>query len=597
MTYYSEVINANKKDSSKLWKTLKSVISSSKKTSNIGSLETASGLKHEPRDIAQGFADYFHTAITKIRQNMQSFVSTPARSPKPSSVFRLSRVEEDFVCNELRKIKTSKSTGLDNIPARLLKDGAAPLAKPLTTLINRSLAEGAIPSDWKHASVTPIHKAGSTTDAANYRPISTLPVFAKILERAVHTMVYSYLQENRLLSIYQSGYRSLHSTSTCLTDVTNKLLQNMDKGQLTGMVFLDLSKAFDTLDHGIMLDKLQSLGFSDSAVTWFMAYLTNRTQSVYVNSIVSDPQSIQFGVPQGSILGPLLFITYINDLPSVVQNCDIQLYADDTLLFFSSNSIAEIESCLSVDLSSIISWLDSNLLFLNYSQTKIMLVGTHQRLARVTSFCVTACNKTFSRVYQFKYLGVMLDPSLSWNDHIDHISSKISSRLGMLRKARKVIPREACITLYDSMILPLFDYCSAVWDGCGKTNRDYLDKLQRRAVSIIEGRKVEQHEISRTLSWPSLESRRKYQICLQIFKCLNGLAPAYLLHDFNYSRDFHAYNTRNKDLLRLPLAKTSKYQSSFRFNGAKAWNTLPPNLRKETSLPKFKKALKLHLCN
>ena len=148
------------------------------------------------------------------------------------------------------------------------------------------------------------------------------------------------------------------------------------------------------------------------------------------------------------------------------------------------------------------------------------------------------------------------------------------------------------------MILPLFDYCSAVRDGCEKTNRDHLDKLQRRAVSIIEGRKIhaQHHEINRTLSWPSLESRRKYQICLQIFKCLNGLAPAYLLHDFHYSRDFHAYNTRNKDLLRLPLAKTTNCQTSFRYNGAKAWNDLPYNLRIENSLSKFKKGLKLHLC-
>ena len=383
--------------------------------------------------------------------------------------------------------------------------------------MNRSICKGSIPSEWKHATVTPIHKAGSATDAANYRPISTLPVFTKILERAVHTMVYTYLLENQLLSNNQSGYRPLHSTSTCLTDVTNRLLHSMDKCQLTGMVFLDLSKAFDTIDHDIMLKKLISLGFSDSAVLWFKVYLTNRSQSVCLNGVVSDPQPVPFCVPQGSILGPLLFISYINDLPSVVVDCDIQPYADDTLLFYNSNSVTDIESCLSRNLSSIISWLDSNYLFLNYLKTKIMLVGTHQRLAKVEKFCVKASDRTLSRVLKFKYLGVVLDPTLSWNDHIDHISSKIS-RLGMLRKARKVIPREACVILYDSMILPLFYYCAAVWDGCGKTDRDYLDKLQRRAASIIEKRRVEQDEIYRTLGWLSLQSRRKYQVCLQVFK-------------------------------------------------------------------------------
>ena len=160
--------------------------------------------------------------------------------------------------------------------------------------MNRSLAEDAIPSDLKHGSMTPVHKSGSTTDAANYSPISTLPVFAKILERAVHTMVYTYLQNNRLLSIYQSGYRLLLSTTTFLIDVSTKSLHNMDRGLLSGMVFLDLSKAFDTLDHDIMLRKLYSLGFSDSAVLWFKPYLTNRSQSVIVNGVVSDPQVYSF---------------------------------------------------------------------------------------------------------------------------------------------------------------------------------------------------------------------------------------------------------------------------------------------------------------
>ena len=595
--FFSNVINENKKDSAKLWKTLKNVISNKKKSSHIGCLETAFGIAYKSQEIVQGFAQYFQEAVVNIRQNLQppspSWISS---STKPNCTFSFSNIDETFVCAQLRKIKTSKSTGLAHIPARLLKDGCNPLAKPLTVLLNRSLAEGTIPSEWKHAMVTPIHKSGSKADVANYRPISVLPVFVKVLERAVHSMVYHYLQENQLLSIYQSGFRPLHSTSTCLIDTTNKILQNVDKGLLTGMVFLDISKAFDTLDHDKMREKLSLLGFNDSAVIWFNNYLTDRTQSITVNGVVSDPKFIQYGVPQGSILGPLLFIIYINELPSVIQNCySIQLYADDTLLFFSCKSIARIESMLSGDLNRVISWLHSNFLSLNYSKTKIMLIGTHQRLAKVDSFNVEAQNTELDRVYKFKYLGVVLDPWLSWNDHIDYITTKISSRLGMLRKARKVVPRESCITLYDAMILPLFDYCSAVWANCGKTNCDFLDRLQRRAVSIIEGRRVQQSDVFHTLSWPSLQSRREYQICLQVFKSLHGLAPAYLLHEFNYSREFHAYNTRHRDQLRLPLAKTTKYQNSFRYNGAKTWNMLPLRLRTETSFLKFKIDLKKFL--
>ena len=596
--YYSNTIYENRSDSSKLWKTLKSAISSKAKSSNIGCLETASGLTHEPKQIAQGFAQYFYSVVLRIRQNL------PSLSPRPTPLstlgnhrFKLNEIEEEFVLGELKKIKPNKSTGMENIPARLLKDGAEAITKPLTILMNRSLAEGSIPSEWKHAIVTPVHKSGDKKDAGNYRPISVLPVFSKILERAVHRMVYTYLQNNRLLSTFQSGFRPLHSTTTCLTDVTNTVLHNIDKGELTGMVFLDLTKAFDTLDHTLMLDKLSTLGFNQSSVQWFNAYLTDRTQSITADGAVSDPQPILFGIPQGSILGPLLFIIYINDLPSIIKHCNIQLYADDTLLYFSSSSIDKIESALAGDLESIINWLNKNYLFLNYTKTKVMLSGTRQRLGSVDSFTIKASDTILARVYQFKYLGVMLDPCLSWNDQIDHIAAKISSRLGMLRKARKIIPREACITLYNAMVLPLFDYCSVVWDSCGNMNRDYLDKLQRRAASIIEGHQVEFSNIRHTLNWPSLQSRRDYQKCILVYKCRNSLAPEYLLNEFTQSRDYHTYNTRHRDLLRLPLAKTAKYQSSFRFSGAKTWNMLPLNLRNESNYLKFKLGLKRHFSN
>ena len=213
----------------------------------------------------------------------------------------------------------------------------------------------------------------------------------------MHNMVYTYLQWHNLLSVYQSGFRSLHSTSTCLADVTNTLLKNIDDGQLTGLVFLDLEKAFDTLDHRLLLDKLTALGFSKVSVQWFNAYLTDRLQSVVVNGLTSDPQSICFGVPQGSLIGPLLFIIYINGLPSIVSLCKIQLYADDTLLYASSSSVTDIEFMLSEDLKHIIEWLNDNFLYLNYSKTKIMLTGTHQRLALVDNFTVKAKDTVLSR--------------------------------------------------------------------------------------------------------------------------------------------------------------------------------------------------------
>ena len=235
--YCSNLIEENKEDSAKLWKSLKSAISTNAKCSNIGCLDTTTGLTYEPKQIAQGLAHYFGSVVQKIRGGLLAPPRRSLLSPKTHHTFRLSTISEEFVRTELKKIRSSKSTGLADIPARLLKDGSEAIAKPLTLLMNRTISEGSIPSEWKHAVVTPVCKSDSKTDPANYRPISVLPVFSKILERAVHKMVYTYLQQHNLLSVYQSGFRSLHSTSTCLADVTNTLLKNIDNGQFTGLVF------------------------------------------------------------------------------------------------------------------------------------------------------------------------------------------------------------------------------------------------------------------------------------------------------------------------------------------------------------------------
>ena len=259
--------------------------------------------------------------------------------------------------------------------------GSGAMARPLTVLMNGSLAEGS-----NLCINLTLERIQLTIDRSRSCRSSV-----KSLSAQCTRWYITFFQQHNLLSVYQSGSRSLHSTSTCLTDVTS-----IDKGQLTGQVFLDLTNAFDTLHHSVLLDKLASLRFSKAAIQWFKAYLTERTQSVVVNRSTSDPQSISFSDPQGSWIGPLLFIIYINDVPSVVLHCKIQLYAYDTLLHVSSSSISDIESMLSEDLKHIIEWLNNNFLYLNCSKSKVMLIGSHQRLALVDSFTVRAGDTVLS---------------------------------------------------------------------------------------------------------------------------------------------------------------------------------------------------------
>ena len=225
--FYSNVIEKNKKDSSKLWKTLNTVTATTTKTSNIELLETDTGVVHDSREISRSFAKYFSSAITTLRQKLFSVLPTSrlrSTSRLANNIFELSEISETFISKELKTLKTHKSTGLTNVPPRLLKDGADVIAIPLAVLMNRSVNEGSIPSGWKHAIITPVHKSGLKSITSNYRPISVLPVFAKIQEKAVHKMIYDFLQKHKILSVCQSGFRPFHSTTTSLIDITNTIL-------------------------------------------------------------------------------------------------------------------------------------------------------------------------------------------------------------------------------------------------------------------------------------------------------------------------------------------------------------------------------------
>ena len=294
------------------------------------------------------------------------------------------------------------------------------------------------------------------------------------------------------------------------------------------------------------------------------------------------------------MLGPLLFIIYINDLPLAVQGCSVELYADDTLIYFASKSVSEIQVQLTGVITDVLSWLHANFLILNLEKTKIMLVGNHQMNAEADDLVIEISNTRLERVNKFKYLGV-LDNTLSWKDHTEYIGNKISSRLGVLRRAHKVLPKPTCQMLYNTLVLSLFDYCSPVRDSCGAGSKAYLDKLNRRAACIIEGRSIGAEELKSTLGWPNLQARRNGLKCVLVHKCLHGIAPSYLLLEFGHAHFFHGYNTRSRDLLRPPFAKPAKYQGGFRINGARTYNTIPRNNRQAETFSELKIKLKRHL--
>ena len=281
-------------------------------------------------------------------------------------------------------MSANKATGLDDLSAGFIKDGARVIAPMITHIVNMSIRQGIIPDDLKRARVIPIHKKGRRTDPSMYRPISILSSISKVMEKVIHDQVFSYLKSNGLMYEFQSGFRQSFSTNTCLIHLTDYIKFQSDKGNYTGMVLLDLQKAFDTVDHCILINKLQALGFDTCSREWFRSYLTNRKQLVDIGGTLSPFRHVTCGVPQGSILGPLLFLVYVNDMCSAV-NCKLLLHADDSALIVPGKDVKEIELKLTKELESISNWLIDNKLSLHLGKTESILFGTKKKLQSTSS--------------------------------------------------------------------------------------------------------------------------------------------------------------------------------------------------------------------
>ena len=355
----------------------------------------------------------------------------------------------------LTNLDNKSSSGVDDISNILIKLSSDVINPYLVFLINFSFDKGIFPKELARARVLPLHKEGSKLDQNNYRPISLLVVFSKIFERAMYNRVYQYLGKFSLFYKKQLGFRSKHSTIDALVELTETVCMRQQHSTIVSFV-LDLKKAFDTINHTFLLEKLERYGIRGNCWNWFNSYLSNRMQQVVINDTSSDWCEIKNGVPQGSILGPLLFLIYINDLPLVCKNVEVLLFADDTNIEAVGCSVENIKS----DLDSINFWLESTKLVLNLSKT----IQLH--LKKGPENLSFQLNKTDIKVEHYcKYLGVKID-KFSFRDHIDHVQSKLSKQCGILEKLRHYVPRNQLISYYNSNVTPLIQYGALVYGCC-----------------------------------------------------------------------------------------------------------------------------------
>ena len=576
--YNRQIIEENSGDSKAFWKTVKKIIPGETKEMPPR-MKIGENISSDTRVIANALNSFFAGTAHRLLHSLGEVAYNIAKyNGDPTQILqrpplKFQEVSKNFVLCQLQRLKTSKAVGLDDISPRLLKDAARIVAKPLADIINASLHQAKVPVDWKAARVIPLFKKGDVNNMDNYRPISILSIASKLLERAVHIQLVNYLREHKLLNPYQCGFRKGHSTEFAALSFADTIRRNIDLGLMTGAVFLDLRKAFDTVDHSTLLGKLFTIGVTGQEQNWFNDYLSGRSQVVGFNGVVSGSEPVTIGVPQGSILGPLLFILYVNDLPDVICNCSILMYADDTVLFCSGSDVTKIEKRLNDELNLIGRWLCDNNLFLNVAKTESMLFGTVARLKNVDRFQIQVHGHTIRRVFEFRYLGIVFDEHVNWNAHVKYVLGKAGKRIGMLGRIRKNLTVHCANTIYVSFIRPVLDYCDSVYNCCGEMNTNSLEKLQRRAARIVC--KSQDSDCAMDfLKWGTLLNRREHHTFSIVNKCISGNCPQFFNSYFNFNKSISQRVTRQSEHLHLPRVRTEVAKRSFYYNGCIIYNKL-----------------------
>jgi hypothetical protein len=455
--HWEKVFDKTENNSKNTWKNINLLLNRSSKDANIPKqMELKNITYNSPLSVANAFNDFF----TFIGSDLASQIPNSLTDPKTYlpqvnfvNSFVLIPTTHEEVSKLLMKLKPKSSSSHDSISPKIVKKMQEGIIQPLVHIINQSLLTGQIPKNMKLAKVIPIFKSGEKFQIKNYRPISLLPTFSKLLERIVYDRLYKYLVVNKILTPCQYGFQKAKSTETAILELIDRLVTSIANGNYCIGIFLDLSKAFDTLNHSLLLTKLEHYGIRGLAHTWFKNYLADRRQFTSVNSSDSVVSAVTCGVPQGSILGPLLFLVYINDLVNVSNIGNMILFADDTNLIYENRTLAELIPTVNIDLERVTDWFRINKLSLNVDKTKfINFRRTFTNEMLPINLIINGTNIT--QVKTMSFLGILIQENLKWNDHIAFISNKISKINSLLYRLQNTVPETTLLNIYNALIVP-----------------------------------------------------------------------------------------------------------------------------------------------
>ena len=594
--HYKELILKNKNNLCKSWKIIKEVINKNKTYTLLPDSFLINNKEvQNKQEIADAFNKFYVNIGPNLCKNNINVNVSPMKymiNPNLDEIL-LNPVTEKEVKDISLSLKIC-SPGWDLLSTKLIQCNNDILIKPLKHVLNLSLKEGVFPKELKIAKVIPLHKGNETNLVSNYRPISLLPIFSKFYEKVMYDRLINFMDFHKLLYELQFGFRKDHSTCAALIMLMDKITHELEQGNYVLGVFLDYSKAFDCINHSILLQKLHHYGIRGSALEWFKSYLAGRKQFVHFNNTKSNHRDVTCGVPQGSILGPVLFLIYINDIVNVSNILFPILFADDSNVFYAGKDPNEMINIMNTELEKLSIWLKANKLSLNVKKTHYMFFCPPRKNVSFSNKLLIE-GESITQVSETKFLGIMVDAKLSWSNHINYISKKISKGIGILNKARKYLPKSCLTTLYYSFVYPYLNYCLEVWGKSPENIMSKILKLQKRAVRIICNKPWREptRPLFDKLRILPIGKVYTYKIGVLMYKYSHNLLPAIFNNVFNRTTEIHNYNTRQT--FHIPLITRSKRQSTVSYTGPIIGNYFSQRISVNCMLNTYKKNLRTYL--